>query len=570
MAEPFITIRRGSQYSETGDNNGAQLSPIPDAPQHIPTSASSDLHHTPAIEDCSDEEEGANVNHRPRRFAPKGHLNTQGHGRTPRPPGPYYPPDRQRAYSNNFMPPFSKPQENNTRSSSDSPPSPTAFITLTPGSGEQPMPEHFNHQPEHFNHQPENINHQPDSPVEGTRRIRGHRQRKSSFIAPSSPAGHSYSSVPSSLQSDVFSQDRRQSESHRSWSPDQSMPGPSPYPQMSKPIPPDQNNPDAFTGGWSSPPGANNHMQLVGPGPGPNGPMIPAQVPHREPQEFHRDPPPISGYQQIAMNMAGEMGHTRIYPIYRRYASLNHRLLLHIQDELAVLEEELGRLDYDDASDRTQHDHIRPASRREEGKRGIARDELMKNVSFKLEQYRQTLAAFHEMQQYPQPTNEEIDGYRDFLFRDGPIVESEARFIRHESDLVCLPFFAADEPGPPPMKEISGMPPSPIQSDITTHTTRSKQGNDPMKPRKAGSHRPRTLLNAAYVSIAAILAPILTFFVIPSFLGRMLIVFVAIGGVSAVVMSSGLLRGSDQTVVRDCVICAGVYGGIMAVLAGIC
>jgi hypothetical protein len=89
------------------------------------------------------------------------------------------------------------------------------------------------------------------------------------------------------------------------------------------------------------------------------------------------------------MNMTGEMGHTRIYPIYRRYASLNHRLLLHIQDELAVLEEELGRLDYDDASDRTQHDHIRPASRREEGKRGIARDELMKNVSFKLEQYRE-------------------------------------------------------------------------------------------------------------------------------------------------------------------------------------
>jgi hypothetical protein len=116
--------------------------------------------------------------------------------------------------------------------------------------------------------------------------------------------------------------------------------------------------------------------------------MMPAQVPHREPQEFHRDPP-ISGYQQIAMNMTGEMGHTRIYPIYRRYASLNHRLLLHIQDELAVLEEELGRLDYDDASDRTQHDHIRPASRREEGKRGIARDELMKNVSFKLEQYRE-------------------------------------------------------------------------------------------------------------------------------------------------------------------------------------
>ncbi|VUC35501.1 unnamed protein product [Clonostachys rosea] len=474
------------------------------------------------------------------------------------------------------MPPFSNLQENDTGSSSNSPPSPTAIVPLAPGNGEQHMaehfnqqPEHFNHQPEHFNHQPENFNHQPSSPVEGTRRIRGHRQRKSSFIAPSSPAGHSYSSVPSSLQSDVFSQDRRQSDSHRSWSPDQSIPGPSPYPQMIKPMPSDQQTPDAYGAGWPSSPGANNHMQLVGPGPGPNGPMMPSPMPHHEPQEFHRNPP-ISGYQQIAVNLAGEGRYPRIYPIYRRYVALNHRLLLHIQDELTVLEEELGRLDHEDARDRTQRDGIQLASRREEGKRGIARDELMKDIRTKFEEYRQTLAAFDQIQQYPRPTDEEIDGYKDLLFRDGGlIVENEARFIHHESDLVCLPIFTADEPVPP-MKEVSGMPPSPIQSDITTHTTRGKQGNDLVKAKKVAFNRSRTLLNAAYVSIAAILAPILTFFVIPSFLGRMLIVFVAIGGVSAVVMSSGLLRGSDQTVVRDCVICAGVYGGIMAVLAGIC
>lgn len=65
-----------------------------------------------------------------------------------------------------------------------------------------------------------------------------------------------------------------------------------------------------------------------------------------------------------------------------------------------------------------------------------------------------------------------------------------------------------------------------------------------------------------------ILIPILTFNVIPNFIGRITVtLLVALGAVFGLVQSGTL--GPDDIAGREGILCAGVYGGIMICLAGI-
>lgn len=82
-----------------------------------------------------------------------------------------------------------------------------------------------------------------------------------------------------------------------------------------------------------------------------------------------------------------------VAPIYRKFEHLNHRVLLHIQDEIAELEEELRHLDESIAqsSPRDEAGRIQPASRRGETRYGselhYRRTELLGRVYLKLGQY---------------------------------------------------------------------------------------------------------------------------------------------------------------------------------------
>lgn len=80
-----------------------------------------------------------------------------------------------------------------------------------------------------------------------------------------------------------------------------------------------------------------------------------------------------------------------IKPIYRRFESLNHRLLLHLQDELSELEEQLHRLDTTDTQTRRLQSSILPASRRAEflvgGELQSHKAEILSKIAFKLGQY---------------------------------------------------------------------------------------------------------------------------------------------------------------------------------------
>ena len=117
---------------------------------------------------------------------------------------------------------------------------------------------------------------------------------------------------------------------------------------------------------------------------------------------------PMSGYELLADKLSSSRGSRSrrrswgrvfppeerepiIKPIYRRFEALNHRLLLHLQDELSELEEQLHRLDTADTQTRRLANCILPASRRAEvmagGELQWHKADILGKIGFKLGQY---------------------------------------------------------------------------------------------------------------------------------------------------------------------------------------
>jgi hypothetical protein len=78
----------------------------------------------------------------------------------------------------------------------------------------------------------------------------------------------------------------------------------------------------------------------------------------------------------------------------------------------------------------------------------------------------------------------------------------------------------------------------------------------------------RSGLSSLAVAIAvSVLIPILTFSVIPGFIGRMTVVGLVAGGVVGALMQSGVIGRS--VLGREALVCGGIYGGVMIILAGV-
>lgn len=117
-----------------------------------------------------------------------------------------------------------------------------------------------------------------------------------------------------------------------------------------------------------------------------------------------RSPPlagktPVTGYELLASRLSShatsseESEEKRIKPIYRKFEALNHRLLLHLQDEISELEEQLHRLDSVDTQSRRTgaNGSILPASRRASqaagGELQWHKTDILGRIGFKLAQY---------------------------------------------------------------------------------------------------------------------------------------------------------------------------------------
>jgi hypothetical protein len=103
----------------------------------------------------------------------------------------------------------------------------------------------------------------------------------------------------------------------------------------------------------------------------------------------------IAGYEMLADKLSQRpgAGEKSIKPLYRKFEQLNHRVMLHLQDEIGELEEELRMLDemIAQTSGALPDEVAQPASRRVDARYGsemhFQRTQVLGKVYLKLQQY---------------------------------------------------------------------------------------------------------------------------------------------------------------------------------------
>ena len=99
--------------------------------------------------------------------------------------------------------------------------------------------------------------------------------------------------------------------------------------------------------------------------------------------------PPPTGHELLAKHLTGRSGGLK--PMYRRFEALNHRLLLHLQDEICELEEQLNTLDAADTQERLFPGGVHPASRRPDNVTNndihFRRTNVLGDIGYKLATY---------------------------------------------------------------------------------------------------------------------------------------------------------------------------------------
>ncbi len=145
------------------------------------------------------------------------------------------------------------------------------------------------------------------------------------------------------------------------------------------------------------------------------------------------------GYPRLAGFLSSESN----FSLYRGFSYLHSRVLLQLQDDIAVLEQELDFLDAADRDDsrtknlkRGRYDkkHPRPE---EDGFR--SRKEILANIHSKLLEYDEMLIKAREMQAIPKPSERDYRSVRSWFWNETPLSnDAEACFIRKKEDIISL------------------------------------------------------------------------------------------------------------------------------------
>lgn len=105
---------------------------------------------------------------------------------------------------------------------------------------------------------------------------------------------------------------------------------------------------------------------------------------------------PLTGYGLLSTQLGRGGSGTSVPPLYRRFTSLQHRILLGIQDELTVLEEQLRRCDVAESQQRQFYEGDAPASRRRDYMNpdhlSHQRHQILGAIENKLKEYRKSKA----------------------------------------------------------------------------------------------------------------------------------------------------------------------------------
>lgn len=219
-----------------------------------------------------------------------------------------------------------------------------------------------------------------------------------------------------------------------------------------------------------------------------------------------------------------------VKPLYRKFEYLNHRILLHLQDELSELEEQLRHLDeiIAQCDPKSPDGGKSPASRRGENFYGgdihLRRTHLLGDIFRKTEQYNRAMSAYTTMVKDTAPaSDQQIGEYQAWMAIHHPVAEMEARFLQHGQDLIA-----------------------PRQTS-------------PALDRRATRHAA-----LAYLPVALML-PLLLFSIIPTLAGRLIVTALIAAGafvVAATTRIRTLMEG------RDWAVCGAVYVLLMGAVAG--
>ncbi|CAG7967531.1 unnamed protein product [Penicillium nalgiovense] len=277
-------------------------------------------------------------------------------------------------------------------------------------------------------------------------------------------------------------------------------------------------------------------------------PPLPPSPPRSPEDSIHRTTPTkrrdsnasqeLSGYGLLASHLtkSGSEDSGGFPPLYRRFETMNHRVLLHLQDEISQMEEDLHTLDEYEEMHRVgtaEHEGAKPlpASRRRDAQSQAysslhyRRMDLMNALIHKTEQYNNALSAYSKvLQTLPRASEQEITGYRSWMRENKPVAGVETRFLIHDADLVSL------------------------------------------TPRLAASAAAAPVYIAIIIASGALLLPLLAFSLIAEFSGRLVVVTV-VGGAAAAI-AANYSAGIDTLVdSRDGWRCATIYFGFMTMAA---
>jgi hypothetical protein len=281
-------------------------------------------------------------------------------------------------------------------------------------------------------------------------------------------------------------------------------------------------------------------------------PSPPTGVSIPDPQTVagHADRPPVpdapdltkrtvAGYEKLALELSNP--DSPVKPLYRKFEFLNHRLLLHLQDEISELEERLRIMDEVLAQMDPLHPDggATPASRRAETYYGSdlhrQRVHLLGEIFLKTEQYSRAMAAFTAMGANSRPAKpEQVAAYRGWMAEHAPLHEFETRFLLHPGDLVC-----------PGEKKRSA---AEMEAEATAVAAQTPHN-----------------VAVAYLPLFLML-PLLLFGVVPTFTGRLGITL------SVVLCASGFVATTNHVrlllLPRDWCLCGAAYLVFMAAVAG--
>jgi hypothetical protein len=172
----------------------------------------------------------------------------------------------------------------------------------------------------------------------------------------------------------------------------------------------------------------------------------------------------------------------------------------------------------------------------------------------------QALSSFNETQSLSPPAPTDIETYREYLSTEHPIAEAETQFLDPSDDLVSI---CSSIPSPSPAMSNQSQSQPLSRSESQTSTTPST-----FQSIVTSDREPQSQLQGLAVAIAvAVLMPILTFNVIPGFIGRITVVGLVASGVVFALMQAGVV--GKKCFGREGLICGGVYGGVMIIIAGI-